>query len=122
MTPKPEPDARVVDDKVAAAHERAEQIENLAGQATQSDTEPSAPSVGDLGAAPSAEVDHLTTATQNLKAAEEKLKQQSAELKRKIDEAKKATCRSIHSSAARTSSGTPPTAVSTSRTMTRSRP
>jgi hypothetical protein len=79
MSPKPEPDARVVDDKVAAAHERAERIEQSAGPASvQSDTEPVAPSVGDLGAPPSADVDHLAAATQKIQAAEEKLKQQSA--------------------------------------------
>jgi hypothetical protein len=31
MSPKPEPDARVVDDKVAVAHERADRIEKDAG-------------------------------------------------------------------------------------------
>jgi hypothetical protein len=84
MTPQPEPDARVIDDKVAE-HARAERIEQSAGQASaQSDTEPVAPSVGDLGAAPSADTDDITAATQKIKAAEEKLKRQSAELKRKI--------------------------------------
>jgi hypothetical protein len=55
--------------------------EESAGQAaTRSDTEPVAPSAGDLGAAPSADTDEITAATQNIKAAEEKLKHQSAEL------------------------------------------
>jgi hypothetical protein len=79
MSPKPEP-------------------EKSAGQAgVQSDTEPVAPSIGDLGAAPSADVDHLTAGRQKIKDAEAKLKQQSAELKRKIDEAKKANSMPIDS-------------------------
>jgi hypothetical protein len=85
-----EPDARVVDDKVAAAHEPADRIEKSAGQASvQSDTEPSAPNVGDLGAVPSADVDHMAEATQKINTASEKLKQQSTDLKRRIEEAQK---------------------------------
>jgi hypothetical protein len=57
--------------------------------AEQSDTQPVRPSVGDLGAAPSADTDDITAATQKIKAAEEKLKQQSADLKRRIEEAQK---------------------------------
>jgi hypothetical protein len=85
-----EPDARVVDDKVAAAHERVGRIEKSAGQAAvQSDTEPVAPNVGDLAAAPSAEVHHMANVTEKLNAASEKLKKDSADLKRKIEEAQK---------------------------------
>jgi hypothetical protein len=62
MTPKQVPDARVVDDTMAEAHERAERIEQSAGQeAAPSDTEPLAPNVGDLGTAPCADVDHAVS-------------------------------------------------------------
>jgi hypothetical protein len=75
-----EPDARVVDDKVAAAHERADRIEKSARRAAvQSDA---APNAGDLGAVPSADVDHMANVT-------EKPKKEPADLKRKIEEAQK---------------------------------
>jgi hypothetical protein len=78
-----EPDARVVDDKVAAAHERADRIEKSAERAAvQSDTEPFAPNAGDLGAVPSADVDRMANVT-------EKPKKEPADLKRKIEEAQK---------------------------------
>jgi hypothetical protein len=59
-----EPDARVIDEKVAATHERVGRIEKSAGHAAvQSDTEPFAPNASDLGAVPSADVDHMANVT-----------------------------------------------------------